>query len=82
MSLATLLKSTWLLTSLTEHVRTCLALQDGETSPQEPVAAAQQTEQQPAAASRFAPAEVLDDGSMIYTMALLQSVDYEAVLAP
>ncbi len=32
--------------------------------------------------SRFAPSEILEDGSMVYTLSLLQSVDYEAVLAP
>ncbi|KAK9918894.1 hypothetical protein WJX75_007925 [Coccomyxa subellipsoidea] len=37
------------------------------------------TEEQP---SRFAPSETLEDGSVVYTLSLLQSVDYEAVLAP
>ncbi|BDA48995.1 hypothetical protein COCOBI_13-1050 [Coccomyxa sp. Obi] len=37
------------------------------------------SEEQP---SRFAPSEILEDGSMVYTLSLLQSVDYEAVLAP
>lgn len=36
-------------------------------------------EEQP---SKFAPSEILEDGSMVYTLSLLQSVDYEAVLAP
>lgn len=32
--------------------------------------------------TRFAPSEILEDGSMVYTMSLLQSIDYETVLAP
>ena len=32
--------------------------------------------------SRYAPSEVLEDGAVIYSMALLQAFSYEDVLAP